>query len=135
MKKLAKKTKGDIAELSVAAKFIEEGWQILFPFGENHRYDLVVEKENKFLRVQIKYVTPKNGALEINCRSSNNWSVIHYSPKDIDIIAAYNSIDKQIYFIPVKEINYSSLKLRLENSKNNQKKYIRYAKNYIKIPS
>ncbi len=134
MKKIAKKTKGDMAELIIAAKFVEDGWRVLFPFGENHRYDLVAEKENKFLRVQVKYVTPKNGALEINCRSSNNWSVIHYSQKDIDIIAVYNSIDKQIYFISVKEINFSSLKLRLEDPKNNQKKYIRYAKDYIKIP-
>ena len=87
MEKLAKKTKGDTAELIIAAKFIENGWQVLFPFGENHRYDLVAEKGNKFLRVQVKYVTPKNGALEVSCRSSNNWSVIHYTSKDIDVIA------------------------------------------------
>ena len=95
---------------------------------------MVAEKGNKFLRVQVKYVTPKNGALEVSCRSSNNWSVIHYSSKDIDVIAVYDSADKQVYFIPAKEINYSSLKLRLKNPKNNQEKYIRYAKNYTKLP-
>jgi hypothetical protein len=44
MDKLQKKTKGDIAELAVAKKLIEDGWRILIPFGENHRYDLVGEK-------------------------------------------------------------------------------------------
>lgn len=134
MEKIGKKTKGDIAELIVAAKFVENGWQVLFPFGENHRYDLVVEKRNRFLRVQVKYVTPKNGTLDVNCRSSNNWSIIHYSPVDIDVIAVYDSVGKQVYFIPAKDMNYSSLKLRLEDSKNNQKKFIRYARNYIKLP-
>jgi hypothetical protein len=129
-----KKIKGAIGELAVASKFAENGWEIYFPFSEDSRCDMVVEKENKFLRVQVKYVTPKNGALPVSCRSANNWSTIHYSPKDIDILAAYNPTDKQVYFIPSREINHSGLQLRLELPKNNQKKFIRYAKDYLKIP-
>ena len=133
MSKLQKKTKGDIAELAVAKKLIENGWKVLFPYGENHRYDLVIEKNNKFVRIQVKYVTPKNGALEINCRSSNNWSVLHYSPKDIDIIAAYNSYDGEIYFIPVSKINRSLFKLRIAPAKNNQKLKIHFAKDFNEL--
>ncbi len=117
-----KKTKGSIAELAVAGRLLEEGWQILFPVGENCRYDLVAEKDGKFLRVQVKYVTPKNGALEVNCRSSNNWSVLHYSAKDIDLIAAYDSVSRNIYFIPVDKINRNSFKIRIESSRNGQKR-------------
>ncbi len=133
MAKLQKKTKGDIAELAVAKKLIENGWKVLFPYGENHRYDLVIEQDNKFVRVQVKYATPKDGVLEVSCRSSNNWSVLHYSPKDIDIIAAYNPHDGEIYFIPVSEINRSVFKLRIAPAKNNQKLRIHLAKDFSEL--
>ena len=133
MVKLQKKTKGDIAELAVAKKLIEKGWRVLFPYGENHRYDLVIEKDNKFIKIQVKYTTPKNGVLEINCRSSNNWSVLHYSPEEIDIIAAYNPHDGEIYFIPVSEINRSVFKLRIAPTKNNQKLKIHFAKDFSEL--
>jgi hypothetical protein len=56
---LHKKNKGSLAELIVAAKMIESGWLVLIPYGENARYDLVGEKDGKFIRVQVKYTTPK----------------------------------------------------------------------------
>ena len=127
---LPKKTKGYIAEMIVASRLMEDGWHILFPVGENIRYDLVAEKEGKFLRVQVKYATPKGGVLNVNCRSSNNWSVLHYSEKEIDLIAVYNANDREIYYIPVSEINHSLFKLRLEKTKNNQKKKINLAENF-----
>ncbi len=85
-----KKTKGSIAELAVAAHLMSDGWRVLLPYGENTRYDLVAEKDGKFMRVQVKYVTPKNGKLYVNCRSSNNWSVLPYTAQEIDLIAVYN---------------------------------------------
>ena len=133
MNNIAKKTKGDIAELAVSKRLIEEDWKILFPYGENHRYDLVAEKNNKFLRIQVKYSTPKNGVLEVNCRSSNNWSVLHYTSKDIDMIAVYNPKSEKVYFIPVSEINHSLIKLRIEPSKNNQKLKIHLAENFSEL--
>ena len=128
-----KKTKGTIAEMIVASRLLEEGWRVLFPSEEHCRYDLVPEKNGKFVRVQVKYVTPKNGALEINCRSSNNWSVLHYTPEEIDVLAAYNPSDRSVYFIPVKSINRSSLKLRLQTARNNQKSRIRMAKDFTEL--
>lgn len=133
MLNLSKKTKGDIAELGVAKKLIKNGCRVLFPYGENHRYDLVAEKDGKFIRIQVKYTTPKKGVLEINCRSSNNWSVLHYNKDEIDLIAAYNPKDEKIYFIPVSKINYSLIKLRIEPSKNNQKSKIHFAEDFIEL--
>jgi hypothetical protein len=133
MENISKKVKGDIAELAVAKKFIEDGWRVLFPYGENHRYDLVAEKDRRFIRVQVKYATPKNGVLEVNCRSSNNWSILHYTSKEIDLIVVYNPKNQKIYYLPVSEINYSEIKLRIEPSKNNQKSKIHFAENFSKL--
>lgn len=131
--KMHKKTKGSIAEMAVSLHLMEMGWNILFPFDENNRYDLVIEKEGKFARIQVKYVTPKNGVLNVNCRSSNNWSVLKYTAKEIDLIAAYDSINKSIYFIPVRNVNNSVFKIRINQAKNNQKIGIHPAKDFLKI--
>lgn len=128
-----KKTKGYIAETYVAARLIEDGWRVLNPIGENNRYDLVAERDGRFIRIQVKYVTPKNGALDVNCRSSNNWSVLHYSAKEIDVIAAYNGKTKDIYYIPVSKINRSSFKLRIEPTKNKQKLKINFTEEFISL--
>lgn len=130
---LSKKIKGDVAELAVAKKLMGEGWKILFPYGEDHRYDLVVEKDKKFVRIQVKYVTPKNGAIDINCQSSNNWSILVYNSNEIDVIAAYNSKSEEIYFVPSSQINHRSFKLRLENAKNNQRSKIHIAENFKEL--
>ena len=127
------KTKGYIAEMYVAACLIEDGWKVLMPVGENNRYDLVAERGGKFIRIQVKYVTPKGGALEVNCRSSNNWSVLHYTAEEIDVIAVFNSDNKSIYYIPVSKINHSSFKLRIKSARNNQKTKVHLADDFIEL--
>lgn len=117
----------------VAARLIEDGWRVLNPIGDSHRYDLVAERDGKFIRIQVKYATPKNGALEINCRSSNNWSVLHYTAKEIDVIAAFNPEDKSIYYIPVSKINRSLFKLRIKPAKNKQKQKIHLKEDFVHL--
>lgn len=128
-----KKTKGSIAEMIVASRLMEKGWHVLFPFGENSRYDLVAEKDGEFLRIQVKYVTPRNGALEVNCRSSNNWSVDRYTKNQVDFIAAYNPKNKQVYFIPSSKFNANRITLRIEPSKNKQKINIKHAEEFVTL--
>lgn len=129
-----RKTQGSIGELIVAGKVGALGWRILFPFGENARYDFVAEKEGRFVRVQVKYVTPKKGALVIRCQSCNNWSVKSYTEKDIDCLAVYDAVHDNVYFIPVACINKTMMSLRLEPSKNRQLKGIQKAEYFVDFP-
>lgn len=34
---------------------IEQGWNVLVPIGNHQKYDLVIEKNNKFYRIQVKH--------------------------------------------------------------------------------
>ena len=125
------KQKGDIAEAFVTYLLKQNGFNVLIPWGEDNRYDLVAEKNGIFKRIQVKYVTPKNGVLEVAFRSSNNYNIIHYSYKEVDIIAAYSSGDSKVYFIPLCSMkNRSGCKLRLRPTKNKQKKYVVMASQY-----
>ena len=128
-----KKTKGSIAELAVATRLVKEGWRVLLPYGENTRYDLVAERQGRFVRIQVKYATPKAGVLPVNCCSSNNWSVLPYTPEEIDVIAAYNSQDERIYFVPVTQLPKGHMKLRLDPPKNNQRAKVRYATQFSEL--
>lgn len=125
------KQKGEIAEAYVLYFLKSKGFNVFIPWGEDNRYDLVAEKNGVFKRVQVKYVSSKNGVLEIPIRSANGHQIIHYSCRDIDIIAAYHAKTQKVYFIPLKSIsNRSSFKVRLVPARNNQKKNIALASDY-----
>jgi Holliday junction resolvase-like predicted endonuclease len=129
-----RKTQGSVAELFVAQHVMGLGWRILFPFGENCRYDLVAEKNGSFVRVQVKYTTPKNGALMVRCRSSNNWSVKSYTSEDVDCIASFDPVNLRVYFLPISCANNTCVSLRLHPSKNRQEKRIQHAASFVNFP-
>jgi hypothetical protein len=125
------KQKGDIAEAFVTYLLKQNGFNVLIPWGEDNRYDLVTEKNGIFKRIQVKYATPKDGSIEVRIRSCNNYSVLRYSPLDIDIIAVYSPKSNKVYFLPLNSIKNRSLcKLRLAPAKNKQRKFIVMASKY-----
>jgi hypothetical protein len=64
------KTIGDATEAVVMAEFLKAGFPVLIPFGENTRYDLVVDAGGRFLRVQCKTASSGgDGAICSNARS------------------------------------------------------------------
>ena len=128
-----KKRKGSVAELAVAARLMNEGWNVLMPYGENTRYDLVAERAGRFVKIQVKYCTPKDGTLRVNCQSSNNWSVLPYTAKEIDAIAVYDPIGGSAYFVPVTDMRKGAMKLRIDPTKNGQRAKVRFAKDFYEL--
>lgn len=128
------KDKGAIGELLVASHLLKQGWHVLFPYGENHRYDLVVEKSGQFRRLQVKYCTPKNNTLRVNCRSSNNWSVLQYTADEIDAYAVYDPLHDHVYFVPIHAFkNRNLISLRIGETKNQQTKKIHNANEFAEL--
>lgn len=125
------KLKGDIGELLVAKRLLEKGWNISFPYGENLRYDLIAERKGIMKRVQVKAVKPKNNVLQINCRSSNNWSVHNYKVTDFEVLAVADLDSNNVYFIPSKKIRHRLISLRLKAAKNSQSKKINFAEDFV----
>ncbi len=50
------KQKGDLAEMLVAADLVRRGYKVALPFGEDWDYDLIVERDGRLERVQVKYI-------------------------------------------------------------------------------
>ncbi len=63
------KAKGDLAELKVACDLVERGYQVAIPFGEDADYDLVLLRDEKIERVQVKHSTSRNGVVPVKCKS------------------------------------------------------------------
>lgn len=107
--------KGDTAELRVAAAIRELDYTILFPFTENQRYDIAVDTGSEFLKVQIKYVSLKDGKAKVSCygpnstKSGNNTTF--YTEDDIDGIAAFCGETGECYWIPYSDLNKYSFTL------------------------
>ncbi len=124
------KQKGDTAEAYLAYTLKQNGFNVLIPWGEDVRYDLVSEKNGIFKRIQVKHIKPRNGVLEVRFRSCNNHKVIHYSSNEVDIVAIYNEEGKKVYFIPLADAGRKGYKLRLTPAKNNQKKFVTLSTKY-----
>lgn len=127
------KTVGDISEAYVTAKFLSLGYVVLKPFGDNQRYDLVIDRGNGFETVQVKTANFKDDFVKFECRSSythrGNGKKSYYG--QADLFAVYCSKLNQIYLISVNKAPASSMVLRLNKSKNNQKSNVNYASDYV----
>lgn len=51
---------GLATELKCQLYLIEQGFNILIPMGNHQKYDIVVEKNGKFTRIQVKHATEKD---------------------------------------------------------------------------
>ena len=129
------KTVGDISEAFVLAEFLRAGFQVLRPFGENSRYDLVVEVSGRFLRVQCKTASkvPAVDAIRFKARSvrhQNHGSKVIVSQtyrNEADLFAAYSPVTGQVYVLPVDDCPVTDVWLRLTATTCNNQYGIRMA--------
>ena len=56
-------------EGAILSELHKRGYHILLPFGQNQRYDLVLDIDGSFLRVQCKTGRLRNGCVEFSARS------------------------------------------------------------------
>lgn len=127
---------GDISEVAIILRFLQLGYTVLAPYGGNLRYDLMIEDEHeKFWRIQCKtaWLDEDGAVLTFNTANHNvtgknrNWR--HYR-EQCDYFAVYNEELNKVYLIPVDQVGTIKANLRLEPTKNNQGKYVRWAKDY-----
>jgi hypothetical protein len=64
------KTIGEKSEGMILARLLYHNKIVLRPFGDNQRYDLVVDDNNKFIRIQCKTGKLINGAVKFSTCSS-----------------------------------------------------------------
>jgi len=114
------KQKGVISELQIIAKLSLIGYHILLPIGDNERYDIVANKNDKFLRIQCKTGKIINNAVQVELTSSRMNTKKTYRRTyvgQIDAFAIYEPTTKRIFLIPIDVVKNHKRKisLRLNN--------------------
>ena len=116
------KQKGISTELQCLAAFSKLGIQILIPYGDYARYDIVIDINNIFYRIQCKTASlEREGVYKIPCRSTaankSRAASRSYTKDEIDFFATI--IEDQCYLIPIEECGGNSKMLRFLPPKNN----------------
>jgi len=131
--------KGNIAEAAVTLALIRNGYSVLIPVGDGHRYDLVTEDDNGvFQRVQVKMGRLRNGAIIFNTESTRTTGdttggvrIIRQSYiGQIDVFAVYCPELDKTYLISPEACAAGRGSLRVEATRNGQSKGVCMAEAY-----
>jgi len=125
---------GDISEAVVIAEFVKAGYYVSIPFGENHRYDLIVERDNVLSRIQVKTGRLRRGVVIFNCCSSHAHRGARsrpYTSVEIDYYAVYCPQTGETYLVPVSDGTKTWGSLRIAPARNGQSRKMRWASQYI----
>lgn len=139
-KRFNHKEMGERSEAIIIGRLVYSGYTVLKPFGENQRYDLVIEDaDRKFWRVQCKTAwISKDQSKIIFSACSNHYAYTwqkntmtrrHYRG-DADFFAVYSPDTDKVYLIAVDQVGITAVALRLTPAKNNNQHGIRLAKDY-----
>jgi len=120
---------------------------IVEPPGDYLRYDLaILLDDGTYRRVQVKHArldkfqkTP-NSALIFKTTSEHNNNADRKSISTnyrgvAEFFGVYNEYTERAYLIPVNDVSIRSATLRLSPPSNNQKKKVRYARDYEITPA
>jgi len=122
---------GDRTEAIVIAALVKLGYRVLRPLSANQRYDLVLDLDGQFLRVQCKTGRLRNGAIVFStrsCRSNRNRTYVRSYTDEADVFIVYCPETDRIYAVPVGASGaLKAASLRVTAPANNQAKGIRWA--------
>ena len=126
------KSKGERSEGAVLAALLKKGYVVLLPFGDNQRYDLVVDSPAGFQRIQCKTGKITGGAIAFSTCSVESKG--KHERKDYcgqaDLFGVFVPDLDKVYLVPVDEVPGNLAHLRLTPTKNGQKTGIRLADHY-----
>ena len=114
----------------------EAGYRVALPFGENSRYDLIIDDGVRLARVQCETGRLREGAVRFKACS---LYAHHPNPKitsrdylgEIDFFAVYCRETGCVYLIPIEEVPLRwEAALRVSPSRNGQVRGIRKAADY-----
>lgn len=129
---------GDRTTAMVLARLLEVYESVLIPFGENSRYDLLIESDEGFIRVQCKTGRLKRGVVTFNACSTtyhhpnrrDGQPTRHDYRGQADVFGVYCPETRGVYLVPVHEVGTVGGSLRIDPTANGQSRGIRWAGDY-----
>jgi hypothetical protein len=122
-------TRGNAAEAQALAAFARRGFDVLTLFGGGQPFDLVVHLDGaRFLRVQCKTAwLIAHGCLAFHSRSTDHGRGRQPYLGLAELFAAYLAAHDSVYLVPVGLVPGHLGRLRLQPTRNNQRRGVRFA--------
>ena len=101
------KQQGQVAELAFVYKAAKLGFAVSKPYGDNERYDFIVDSGKRLWRVQVKSTY---ALVDRDCyRLGTYWKSISnkhlpYSPDQVDFLVGYIVPEDVWYLIPIEAL-------------------------------
>jgi PD-(D/E)XK endonuclease len=127
---------GDRSTLAAMLGLKAAGYALLVPFGENTRYDLVIDDGATLARVQCKTGRLREGAIVFAVTSTyghhrNPVTARRAYQGEVDYFAVYCPETTGVYLVPIDDVPSRSIaRLRVVRARNGQEKRIRHAAGY-----
>lgn len=110
------------------ADLVKRGFTVAVPWGDNARYDLLVDDGNGIRRVQVKYIKSYSGGIHVRFRSAGSG---HYTWDEVDRIAIYDPESGGCYYLSEADMNGRiAMVLRVKPAVNKQVSGIVWADQY-----
>lgn len=125
------KDKGDLCEIKVAAALTEAGYVVSIPWGDNQRYDMLIDDGQTISKVQCKHGRLRSGAVKFNTSSGGTGK--YSEPKgyagEVDFFGVYCPDTKKCYLVGVDEVGSGGCSLRIDEP-SQKRVNIKWAKDY-----
>jgi hypothetical protein len=118
------------SETAVLAALVRLGYDVLVPHGTNHRYDLVVDTGDGFVRIQCKTGVHRGGRLIFrsqSVRSNARRASTRTYLGEVDFFAVHSPPTGRVFMVPCDETTRGHTTLRFDPPANGQVKRIRWA--------
>jgi hypothetical protein len=124
-------TKGNEAEAMILAALVERGLDVCVPFGGGQPYDLMVDLGGSdTLKVQCKTAWEIKGCIAFHTQSTDHGRGRRPYFGLAHIFGVYFPPTRSVYLVPLDAVAGSQGRLRLEPTRNNQLKKIRFAADF-----
>jgi len=102
----------------------ERGFSVSKPWGDSNRYDVSVEHEGRYRRVQVKSTTVPRGDGGYVCYLKRT-GIRYYTVEEVDFFAIYVVPKKTWFIVPATVVLRLKSNIRVAPGDENQK-YARY---------
>lgn len=110
------KQTGDVTEARIVTALLVEEYSVSIPFGDNDKYDLILDTTEELFRVQCKTGWIEDDVIRFKTASKTTFGgevkMIDYDDF-VDAFAVRCKDNEQLYWVPIEETGKKSTYLRL----------------------
>ncbi|WP_254829488.1 group I intron-associated PD-(D/E)XK endonuclease [Haloglomus salinum] len=126
--------RGQASEAIIKAELVVRDVPVLVPEYDNEPYDLAIEVDGEFYRLQCKtaYGGPDTVQFEtVSTRRTASGYERRAYHGDSDLFAVYNPVVDDVYLVPVEDAAAGKMEIRLTPPANNQSVGINWHEEYL----